>query len=59
LRTYRIKIYRTTTLAVVLNGCETWSLTRREEHKLSVFQNRVLRRILGPKGEEVALEKTA
>jgi hypothetical protein len=35
---------------VVLYGCETWSLTVREEHKLRVFENRVLRRIFGPKG---------
>jgi hypothetical protein len=36
----------------VLYGCETWSLTFREEHRLRVFENRVLRRIFGPKGEE-------
>jgi hypothetical protein len=36
-------------LLVVLYGCETWSLTKREEHKLRVFENRVLRRIFGPK----------
>jgi len=40
-------------LPVVLYGCETWSLTLREEHSLRVFQNRVLRRIFGPKREEV------
>jgi hypothetical protein len=34
-------------------GCETWSLTLREEHRLSVFENRVLRRIFGPKMDEV------
>jgi hypothetical protein len=39
--------------AVVLYGCETWTLTLREEHKLRVFENRVLRRIFGPKREEV------
>jgi hypothetical protein len=38
---------------VVLYGCETWSLTLREEHRLRVFENRVLRRIFGPKGDEV------
>jgi hypothetical protein len=38
---------------VVLYGCETWSLTVREEHKLRVFQNRVLRRIFGPKRDGV------
>jgi hypothetical protein len=38
---------------VVLYGCETWSLTVREEHKLNVFENRVLRRIFGPKRDRV------
>jgi hypothetical protein len=38
---------------VVLYGCETWSLTLREEHRLRVFENRVQRRIFGPKGDEV------
>jgi hypothetical protein len=38
---------------VVLYGCETWSLTLREEHKLRVFENRVLRRIFGPKRDEI------
>jgi hypothetical protein len=38
---------------VVLYGCETWSLTLRQEHKLRVFENRVLRRIFGPKRDEV------
>ena len=47
----KIKIYRTIILPVVLYGCETWSLTLREEHKLRVFENRVLRRIFGPKRE--------
>jgi hypothetical protein len=37
----------------VLYGCETWSLTLREEHRLRVFENRVLRRIFGPKRDEV------
>jgi hypothetical protein len=40
-------------LPVVLYGCETWSLTLREEHRLKVFENRVLRRIFGPKRDEV------
>jgi hypothetical protein len=39
-------------LPVVLYGCETWSLTLREEHRLRVFVNRVLRRIFGPKRDE-------
>jgi hypothetical protein len=46
------KIYKTVILPVVLYGCETWSLTLREEHRLRVFDNRVLRRISGPKREE-------
>ena len=49
----KIKIYRTIILPVVLYGCETWSLTLREECMLSVFENRVLMRIFGPKGDEV------
>jgi hypothetical protein len=48
----KIKIYRTVILPVVMYGCETWSLTLREEHRLRVFENRVLRRIFGPKREE-------
>jgi len=40
-------------LLVVLYGCETWSLTLRKEHRLRVFENRVLRKILGPKRDEV------
>jgi len=40
-------------LPVVLYGCETWSLTMREESRLKVFQNRVLRRIFGPKRDKV------
>jgi hypothetical protein len=40
---------RETTLPVFLYGCETWSLTSKEEHRLGVFENRVLRRIFGPK----------
>jgi hypothetical protein len=45
----KIKIYRTIILSVVLCGCETWSLTLREEHRPRVFEQRVLRRIFGPK----------
>jgi hypothetical protein len=41
---------------VVLYGCETWSLTLREEHRLRVFENIVLRRIFGPKRDEVTGE---
>jgi hypothetical protein len=49
----KIKIHRTTVLPVVLYGCETWSLTLREERRLRVFQNRALRRIFGSKRDEV------
>jgi hypothetical protein len=49
----KIEIYRTTILPVVLYGCETWSLTLREERRLRVFENRVLRKIFGPKRDEV------
>ena len=45
----KTKIYRTIILPVVLYGCETWSLTLREELRLRVFENRVLRRVFGPK----------
>jgi hypothetical protein len=49
----KIKIYKTIILPVVLYGCETWSLTVKVEHKLRVFENRVLRRIFGPKRDGV------
>jgi hypothetical protein len=52
----KIKIYRTIILPVVLYGCESWSLTLREEYRLRVFENRVLRRIFGPKRDEVTGE---
>jgi hypothetical protein len=48
----KIKIYKTVILPVVLYGCETWSLSFGEEHRLRVFENRVLRKIFGPKREE-------
>jgi hypothetical protein len=47
----KIKIYMTVILPIVLYGCETWSVTLGEEHRLRVFENRVLRRIFGPKRE--------
>jgi hypothetical protein len=50
------KIYKTIILPVVLYGCETWSLTLREELSLRVFDNRVLRRLFGPKRDEVTGE---
>jgi hypothetical protein len=52
----KIRIYKTIILPVVLYGCETWSLTLREKHRLKVFGNRVLRRIFGPKRNEVTGE---
>jgi len=51
-----INIYRTLILPVVMYGCETWSLILREEHRLRVFENRVLRRVFGPKRDEVTGE---
>jgi len=52
----KIKIYRTIILPVVLYAFETWSLTLREERKLRVFENKVLRRIFGPRRDEVTGE---
>jgi hypothetical protein len=49
-------MYKTIILPIVLYGCETWSLTLREEHRLRVFENRVLRRIFGPNRDEVTEE---
>jgi hypothetical protein len=52
----KIRIYKTIILPVVLYGCETWSLTLREEHRLRVFENWALRKIFGPKRDEVTGE---
>jgi hypothetical protein len=52
----KIRIYKTMILPVVLNGCETWSLTLREEHRLRMFENRVLRKIFGLMRDEVTGE---
>jgi hypothetical protein len=52
----KIKIYGTIILPVVLYGCECWSLTLRKERRLRVFENRVLRRVFGPKRDEVTGE---
>jgi hypothetical protein len=52
----KIKIYRTIILPVVFYACETWSLTLKEERWLRVFENRTLRRIFGPKKEEITGE---
>jgi hypothetical protein len=55
MRTRNIKIIMLI-LPVVLYGCETWSLTLREEHRLRGFENRMLRRVFGPKRDEVTGE---
>jgi len=55
----KIRIYRIKILPVVLCGCETLSLVLREEQRLRLFENRALRRICGPKRDEVTgVEKT-
>ena len=53
----KIKIYRTVILPVVLYWCEIWTLTLWQERRLRVFENRVLRRIFGPKRDEVTEER--
>jgi hypothetical protein len=55
-RNLKVKIYKTIIPPVVLHGSETWSLMLREEHRLKVFENRVLRSIFGPKRDEVTGE---
>jgi hypothetical protein len=52
----KVKIYETIILPFVLCGCETWSLTLKEEHRLRVFKNRIIIRIFGPKRDEVTGE---
>ena len=52
----KIKIYRIIIWPIILYGCETWSLTLREERRLRVLENRVLRRVFGPKRDEVTGE---
>jgi len=52
-----LKIHRTIIFPVVLYGCETWSFTLREGRRLKVFKNRVVRRIFGPKSDEVTGER--
>ena len=49
----KIKVYRNVILPVVLYGCDTWSLMLREERTVRMFENRLLRRIFGPKRDEV------
>jgi hypothetical protein len=55
-RNVKVKIHKTIILPVVLYGCDTWSLTLREKHRLRVLENRVLRRIFGSKRDEVTGE---
>ena len=55
-KNFKIKIYRTIILPVVLYGCETWSLILREERRRRLFENRVLRRAFWPKSDEVTGE---
>jgi hypothetical protein len=55
-RNVKVKLYKTIILPFVLYGCETWSLTLREEHRLRAFENRVLMRIFGPKRDDVTGE---
>ena len=52
----KIKIYKTIILPLVMHGCETWLHTWREEHRLKVFANRMLRRLFGPKRDKVTGE---
>jgi hypothetical protein len=52
IKNLKIKIYKTVILPVVLYGCETWCLTLGDEHRLRVFENRVLRKIFGTKREK-------
>jgi hypothetical protein len=55
-RNVKVKVYKTIILPVVLYGCETWSLTLRKENRKRVFENRVLRKLFGPKKDEVTGE---
>jgi hypothetical protein len=52
----KVKVYKTIILPVVLYGCETWSLTLKEGHRLRVFEDRVLRKLFRPKMDEVTGE---
>jgi hypothetical protein len=55
-RNIQVKTYKTIILPVTLYGCETWSVTLREEHRLRLFENKMLRRIFGSKRDEVTGE---
>jgi hypothetical protein len=56
LKNVKIRIYKTIILPVILDGCDTWSLTLRKGHRLRLLENRLLRRIFGPKRDEVTRE---
>jgi hypothetical protein len=56
-KSLKIKIYRTIILSDILYGCVIWSLALREEYRLRVYENRVLRRVFGPKRDEVTTER--
>jgi hypothetical protein len=59
-RKFSLRIHKTMLLPVVLYGCKIWFLTLRQEHRLEIFENNVLRRIFGSKRDEVTeVEKTA
>ena len=53
---FKVNTYKTIILPVVLYGCETWSLTLKEEHRLRVFENKVLRKIFGARRDEITGE---
>jgi hypothetical protein len=55
-RNVKVKIYKTIILPVVMYGCEMWSVTLRKEPRLRVFEKRVVRRLFGPKRDEVTGE---
>jgi hypothetical protein len=55
-RNVKVRIYKSVILPLVLYGCETWSVTLREGHRLRVFEDRVLRRMFGPNRDEVTGE---
>jgi len=56
LATVKIKMYKTISLPVVLYGCETWSGALKEEHRLTVFESRALRKIFGPQKDGITRE---
>jgi len=56
-KNFKSKIYEIIILPIVLYACETWSLTLRDNHRLTMFEKRVLRKIFGPKREEVGKDQ--